>query len=51
MTEAYPDLAERLKALLRRIMVETDLGEYDRQASEIWLAVEELESQREKEAA
>ena len=51
MSEPHPDLAQRLKALLRRVMVETDTDEFGRQASEIWLIVEELERHREKEAA
>ena len=51
MNDPSPDLAERLKALLRRIMVESDPEEYDREAAEIWLTVEELERQREKKAA
>ena len=51
MSELPPDLAERLKALLRRVMVETDPQEYNREASEIWVIVEELERQREKKAA
>jgi len=51
MSEPYPDLGERLKALLRRIMVETDPEEFDRLASELWLTVEEFENQREKKVA
>jgi hypothetical protein len=51
MSDPTPDPAERLKSLLRSIMVESDPEEYDREAAEIWLTVEELERQREKKAA
>ena len=51
MTEPLPDLAERLKALLRRIMREADPEEFDRQASEIWSTLDELEHRGEKKAA
>ena len=51
MRERFPDLAERLKTLVRRIMIETDPDEFDLKASEIWLTLEELERQRENKAA
>ena len=41
MRERFPDLAERLKTLVRRIMVETDPEEFDLKASEIWLTGEQ----------
>ena len=51
MRKRFPDLGEHLKTLVRRIMVETDPEEYDREASDIWSIVEELEAGREKDPA
>jgi hypothetical protein len=44
MRERFPDLGEHLKTLVRRIMVESDPEEYDREAADIWSIVEELET-------